>query len=381
MKRPLPIEVFPPGDFIREELDARGWTQDVLAEVLGRPARLVSEIITGKRAITPETAQGLGEAFGTGAQVWMNLEAAYRLSQVRGEGNLVARRARLYSKAPVKEMIRRHWIEHSASVDVLERRVLDFLGIDSLDEEPTPIPHAARKSTSYSAVPPAQCAWLIRASRLARAVSAVPFTETRFERGLSRLRELLHSPEEVRQVPRVLADAGVRFVVVEHLSQTRIDGAALWLDGKSPVVALSLRFDRMDYFWHTLLHDLMHIRNGDVGPASNPLVDSDIEVARSLASSERPPFELIADKDAAEFLVPQAELDGFVARTRPLYAKVKIAGFAHRLGIHPGIIVGQLQHRGEIPFAHSREMLVKVRSIVTSAALTDGWGCYAPAGL
>ena len=74
-----PAEVFPPGDFVREELEARGWTQDDLAEILGRPQRLVSEVITGKRAITAETAKGLGEAFGTSAQFWMNLEAAHRL--------------------------------------------------------------------------------------------------------------------------------------------------------------------------------------------------------------------------------------------------------------------------------------------------------------
>ncbi len=70
-------EVFPPGEFIKEELEARGWTQTDLAEILGRPFQLVNEILAGKRAISPETAQGLGEAFGTGAQVWMNLENTY----------------------------------------------------------------------------------------------------------------------------------------------------------------------------------------------------------------------------------------------------------------------------------------------------------------
>jgi len=73
-----PAEVFPPGEFIREEIEARGWSQVELAEILGWPPRLVSELIAGKRAITPETAKGLGEAFSTGAQFWMNLESSYR---------------------------------------------------------------------------------------------------------------------------------------------------------------------------------------------------------------------------------------------------------------------------------------------------------------
>ncbi|MBI4322302.1 MAG: HigA family addiction module antidote protein [Chloroflexi bacterium] len=93
-------EVFPPGDYIKEELEARGWTQIELAEILGRSPRMVNEIICAKRGITPDTAKGLGNAFGTGAQVWLNLESAYRLSRAHEQDESVARRARLYTKAP-----------------------------------------------------------------------------------------------------------------------------------------------------------------------------------------------------------------------------------------------------------------------------------------
>ena len=51
--------VFPPGDFIREELEARGWTQRDLAEILGRPIQAVNSIVNGKKEITPETAVAL----------------------------------------------------------------------------------------------------------------------------------------------------------------------------------------------------------------------------------------------------------------------------------------------------------------------------------
>ena len=81
MANRTPAEVFPPGDFIAEELEARGWSQIEFADILGRPARLVSELIAGKRAITPETARGLGAAFGTGPEFWMNLERDYQLSR------------------------------------------------------------------------------------------------------------------------------------------------------------------------------------------------------------------------------------------------------------------------------------------------------------
>ena len=70
-------EAFPPGEYIREELDARGWTQLDLAEILGRPPQAINEVIAGKRSITPEMAKGLSAAFGTSAQLWMNLQRTF----------------------------------------------------------------------------------------------------------------------------------------------------------------------------------------------------------------------------------------------------------------------------------------------------------------
>src|SRR5262245_30307837 len=113
MNARMPAEVFAPGEFLKEELEARGWTQVELAEILGRPQRVVSEIISGKRAITPETAKGLAAAFGTSAQFWMNLETAYQLSKTKIEEEEVSRRAKLYGTFPVKEMLKRGWIEAS----------------------------------------------------------------------------------------------------------------------------------------------------------------------------------------------------------------------------------------------------------------------------
>jgi HTH-type transcriptional regulator/antitoxin HigA len=79
-------EVFPPGEFILEELDARGWTQVDLAEIIGRDTVQINRIIQGKQAITPDTAKQLAEVFSTSPELWMNLESSYRLSLVR-KGN------------------------------------------------------------------------------------------------------------------------------------------------------------------------------------------------------------------------------------------------------------------------------------------------------
>ncbi|CAN5473511.1 HigA family addiction module antitoxin [soil metagenome] len=92
-KSSKPAEVFPPGDFIREELQARKWTQGDLARILGRPLQTVNQIINGNKRITAETAKELGMAFGTGPELWLNLENAYRLSIAPEPDQAIATRA------------------------------------------------------------------------------------------------------------------------------------------------------------------------------------------------------------------------------------------------------------------------------------------------
>jgi HTH-type transcriptional regulator / antitoxin HigA len=364
-------EVFPPGEFIKDELEARGWTQLDLAEILGRDAVQINLIVKGKQAITPETATQLGEAFGTGAQFWLNLESAYQLSQVDPVQSPVARRAVLYEKFPVREMVKRGWIEPSDNVDVLEKRLCDFFEIDSVEDEPR-LAHAARKSTKGT-LTPLQKAWLFRVRHLAKAVWASTFSTRGFNQCLAALSQMRRNREDIRRVPQLLAEHGIRLVIVELFPTTKIDGVTLWLNKQSPVIALSFRYDRLDWFWHTLAHEMMHVQNRD--GISEPILDTDLvgEDADQLSESER-----FIDTAACEFLIPQKDINKFIARKQPYFSKYDITLFAERLKVHPGIIVGQLQHRKEMSYAYNREMLPKVLSIISSSALTDGWGNVAP---
>lgn len=307
----------------------------------------------------------------------MNLESAYRLSKAKNDEGVVARRAKLYDKAPVKEMVRRGWIEASSSIDVLERRVRDFFGISTLDEEPQFWPYAARKSSAFSNY---TRAWLFRARHLAPAVRVKRFGPAKIKDALDALRPLLHATEEARHVSRVLAEAGIRFLVMEHLPQTRIDGACFWLDETSPVIVLSLRYDRIDWFWHTLIHEIRHVERRH-GLEQGWPVDVDLFARRTGAKvdGEDADTEREANEFAARALIPREELDDFVARVGPLYSQKKIRGFAGRLRVHPGIVVGQLQFQGKLDYSLHRRMLAPLRDIVTQATLTDGWGHNVPA--
>ncbi len=373
MSNRVPAEAFPPGEYLRDEIESRGWTQVDFAKILNRPAVVVNQIISGKRSITPDTAKALSAALGTSAEMWLNLESAYQLWKAKTPSTEdVSRRAQIYSLAPVSEMIRRNWITPSDNIDVLESQIKTFFSVSTLEDiQQIELKYAARKSSQYGVSSTAEVAWLFRARRMAMAIQAKRYDESRLTSLLPRLRELTLYPESTRHVPAMLAEIGVRFVVVEHLQKTRIDGAAFWLDAETPVVAVSLRFDRMDAFWHTVIHELVHVKNRDEAP-----VDTDI--VRDSKGNEPPtPLSELEERtniEAANYLIPSEKLDSFIMRVRPLYSKKRIVQFAEVNGVHPGIVIGQLQHRKEILWSHSREMLVPIREQILGAALADGFG-------
>jgi len=371
MKERTPAEGFLPGELIKEELEARGWTQDDLAEILGRNTCSVNEIITGKRGISVESAKGLSEAFGTSAQFWLNLESAYRLSLEKTRPEAIARKAMLYSIAPVRAMIKRNWIEASTNVDVLEQRLREFFNTTNLKNIPQ-LKYSARKSTLE--LTPAQNVWLYRAKNLAKTVNAGRFSKSRLNAALEKLKTMLVDESNIKLIPKVLADCGIKFIIIEPFPGSKIDGISFWIDG-SPVIAMSLRYDRIDSFWHTLIHGIAHIKNEDGFKETKIIVDNDLFDDQD---DDKPVYEKKADEFAVNFLVPQDALDDFMARVHPLYTKTRITRFASKIGVHPGIIAGQIQHRNR-DYSHNRDLLIRVRSLITSVAFTDGYGQLLPA--
>ena len=368
-----PAQVFSPGEILKEELEEREWTQGDLAEIIGKHVHSVNDIVVGKRGITPDMARALSQALGTSAELWMNLDAAYQLARVKEDdsGAIIARRAKLYAKAPVKDMIRRNWIEPSDDVNILESRVCQFFQIPHIDDEPVLPRYAARRSTSYTDPPsPSQLAWLFRARQLSSISPARQFTGNGLGDVVDNFRRLLHAPQEIRYVPRILDEVGIRFVIVQPLPGGRIDGACLWIDG-APTIAMSLRFDRIDNFWFVLLHELDHVVK------HQDSLDTDMEATAH--DDKRPAIEHEADEFAVEALVPQRQLESFIARVGPFYSTTRIEAFAHTMGVHPAIVIGQLQHRGEVAYSSYRKLMAPVRDWIVGSALTDGWNVTLPA--
>ena len=123
------------GEFIKDELKARGWCQRDLAFILGVPERSLSLIMTGKRNVTPEMTKALGAAFDVSADYFASLQKAYELSIAKAPDPAIKRRARLQGTYPIQEMIKRGWLIDT-DIDLLEVQVMRFFGLKTLNEVP-----------------------------------------------------------------------------------------------------------------------------------------------------------------------------------------------------------------------------------------------------
>jgi HTH-type transcriptional regulator/antitoxin HigA len=366
-----------PGKMLRQFLDQRGWTQEELASITGKRRQTISDIVSGNSGITPDMALIFAAVFGNTAEEWLRWDGIYRLSVTEADATDAGKRARLYSIAPIREMQKREWIRTTDDLAELENELKRFFGVESLDEGFT-FPLAAHGPVNFVGLSPAETAWCFRAKRMAEALSVTRFDAGKIDVIENELRELAAYPKEARHLPVILGEHGIRFVVVEPLTGGKIDGAAFWLNETSPVIAMSIRHDRIDAFWFTLMHEWAHIKNCDALSVDTDLIDPTVGIMVMLVQNEA---ERRASEEASAALIPTSEMDSFVSRVGPLYSKERIIQFAHKTKIHPGIIVGQLQHRNEIGYSANREMLVKIRAIVIESALTDGWNKTITPGL
>ena len=298
-----------PGEFIREELEARGWSQRDLAYILGVPEQAVNLIISGKRGISPEMAKALGKAFDVSAEYFANLQTAYEMSIARAPDPSIERRALLQGIYPVREMIRRKWLEDS-DISLLEAQLTRFFCKNDISNIPY-MPHFAKKS-DYTETTTKQLAWLYRVRQLATEIVVPNYSEAGMRKLIDALPRHMTDPEEVRHVPRLLSECGIRYVIVETLPKADIDGVCFWLDRNTPVVGMTVRQDQIDNFWFVLRHELEHVLNrdglGDELDADK--VDIDLEESRD----NLPPEERHANAVAANFCVPTDDLESFYIR-------------------------------------------------------------------
>lgn len=368
-----------PGQLIDALLGERGWDRQVLAILLGVERSGVSKLLSGVKRIDAKDAIRLGEVFGQPPERFLQLQQAYDLARARleerpDEGR--SNRAVLFGQLPIPEMIKRGWLHAESIRDIpaVESELARFFGVPTVSKIPL-LGHAAKKANPEDDATPTQLAWIQRVKKVASQLVIRPYSQAKGRAAVAALRELLLSPQSVREVPRVMSEAGIRFVIVESLKAGKIDGVTTWLADDAPVIGLSLRLDRIDNFWFCLRHELEHVLRGD--GKNGFVLDAELEGERAGTGHSVAAQERLANEAAASFCVPENSLQQFITRKQPIFAERDVLGFARTLQIHPGLVAGQIQHKTG-RYELFRKYLVKIRSIISPDALVDGWGDVAP---
>jgi HTH-type transcriptional regulator / antitoxin HigA len=369
-KKTVPVDH--PGTFIAEELEARNWQQVDLAYILGMVPQQLNPLLTGKANITPDLAAALGDAFDMPADFFANLQKMYDLNRARPVDPGVRTRANWITVFPIREMIKRGWVEETEPT-LLDLQMMRFFGKNRVEDIPfigdgEIVPHAAKKS-AYKSTTPKQYAWLHRVMTIAKMIKAPPYSEVALKNNLRKIRAHLLDKDDLVRIPVILLECGVRFVLVEALPGSKIDGVCVWIDDQ-PAIGMTLRLDRLDNFAFVLRHEIEHVLRGDGRDAFFAPVD-EID-GEFLDSTDLPEEEVNANAAAAEFCVPQQQLNSFLLRKGEFISEQDVLALAARVEINPAVVIGQIQ-RTRKKYGWLRKYQTSIHGYLSDWKYIDGW--------
>ena len=365
LKQHKPFYNFGPGDFIKEEIDVRGWQQIDLADILGMSKKSVNKLIKNKQSITIETAKLLSKAFGQSPQYWINLDTNYRLrlSDDTTHENNIEIKAKIYNYMPIKEMIERAWIRKTETTQELVAEVKNFWNIkeinfDFLDNQILP---NFRKSDAYGKFNQYYAlTWFQMAKNCSKKYHVDTFNKNILKQLSLKISGFSNKENGVELFINELSKAGVKFFVLNHLQKTYTDGASFF-DESNPVIVYTDRYHRIDNFWFTVAHEishiLLHLKNkGDFIIDEHNKLDTDKEKE--------------ADRYAANIL-KEKEILAFFNRSGKRTTKAVVITCSTLININEAIIVGILQHHEKLPWTHLRGFTSKTSNYIPSKYLVE----------
>jgi HTH-type transcriptional regulator/antitoxin HigA len=328
-----------------------------LARRCGRSAKLITEIILGKAPLEPETALQFERVLGMNATVWLNMEAAYRLHLARvDDERRLAQHDSWAQQFPIRELERRGYMTKAkGSVDRV-RQFIQFFGVGSVeacrDRSEEMVEVAFRHSPSFTSSKEALLVWLRMGEIEAEKIECAEYDRNAFIEALRQIRKLTILPieEAVPRATELCARAGVAFVIVRPVGRLALSGISRWLTPRKAMIQQTLRHLSNDHFWFTFFHEAAHLLHHS---RKSVFIDGR---GFGNASDEE---ESQANAWATEFLVPQQATAAFEAAGR--FHDDDVVEFAEGLGIHPGIIVGQLQHRRLIGFSQLNHLKARFK--------------------
>ncbi|MCA9444707.1 MAG: helix-turn-helix domain-containing protein [Candidatus Omnitrophica bacterium] len=346
-----PDYAVPPGQTLLESIQELGMDQRELALRTGLHAKTVNEIIKGKHPLSQQTAIKLERVTGVPARMWNNLEMLYqeRLARMKDRERLELDLDWLKT-IPTRELITRSIIEESKDKVSLLRQVLTFFGVGTVSEWEkywmNTLACRFRRSQAFETKPGVTATWMRLGELKAKGMECEDYEKKSFLSALEQIRRLTREQPEVWQHEMIslCARAGVALVFIPEIRGCPASGVTRWLHSRKAMIQLSLRHKRDDHFWFTFFHEAGHV-----------LEEHRKEIILEVRDSGDGEEET-ANRFATTFLIPKDRQKEMMS----IRSRHEVERFASELNIAPGIVVGQLQKRGVIPFSHLNDLKVKL---------------------
>jgi HTH-type transcriptional regulator / antitoxin HigA len=303
--------------------------------MLGVTTSDVKQILDGGVEIDAKLADRLHCTIGGSKHFWIEREQQYRQDLKR-----LDQEKKWLKDIPWREMVSLGWLEDPKYKSQILHRCLEFFGVSSVGEWENVYcsfgPAAAfRTSATFASLEGPEAAWLRRSEIVAESIECDNWNPRAFRDELNSLRELTRqkSPSTfLNDLQKRCAKCGVAVVILRAPKGCRHSGATKFLSPQKAMLTLSFRHLSDDHFWFTFFHEAGHLLVHDKK-------FSFIEGPDTINSKE----EEEANNFAARFLIP----DQYRVEFQKLRSnRWEIVRFARKIGIAPGIVVGQLQHLG-----------------------------------
>ncbi|SCX72792.1 ImmA/IrrE family metallo-endopeptidase [Variovorax sp. EL159] len=336
----LPAWASPPGETVRELAQRKGLTQAVVASALGVAESALARVLDGDLPITEARAERLAASVGATPRFWLAREAQYRhaLQAIHDDTRAWV------SSLPFADMAKFGWLSAASTAADKLHQAFAFFGVSSVDEwRDTWLSERAgltayRTSPVFTTQGASAAAWLRQGEQAASRISTAQWSRADFERILPELKPLtrVEKPTEfIHQLQRRCAECGVAVVIVRTPKGCPASGATRVRNGQA-ILQLSARYLRDDSFWFTFFHEAGHL------VLHEDRLFLEWSEKRHLDEKE----EREANDFAGKVLIPPSQ----EAALRALPHEYKaVMRFARKLSVSPGIVVGQLQHRGLVP--------------------------------
>lgn len=337
-----PDWVSAPGDTMTDILEERDLSLAEFAERMGHTLKDIKELIHGRSLISIEIARKLEGILGGSASFWMIRDSQYREDVARLNKELDSDDVGWLSELPLKDMVKFGWIKPATSSAEKIRACLRFFDVPNIQAWRKTYRGvlemaAFRTSSSFDSQPGAVAAWLRQSEIESASINCKLWDAKRFQETLLNIRHLTRRKDPNVFIPELVkrcADSGVVVVIVRAPAGCRASGATCFLSPNKALMILSFRYLSDDHFWFTFFHEAGHLLLH--GKKALFLEGENIALTKQ---------EKEANEFAGSALIPSQFQSAFLKLG---VNHLEIIKFARRVGISPGIVVGQLQHCGRL---------------------------------